>query len=74
MPGFTFMHKYQAGRSVFFLVSSKNGEDWKNTFIIATPIIGEIIAFDCVGSYCQQQGRSKEDKGGTYFKTLAHTN
>jgi len=38
----------------------KMGKRWgKNTFIFATLIIGEIIAFDCVGSYCQQQGKSK---------------
>lgn len=40
----------------------------KNTFIFATLIIGEIIAFDCVGSYCQQQGKSEEDKWGSRFQ------
>lgn len=59
MLGFAFMHK--ADLSGFF-VSRKNGEDIKNTFIIATLIIGEIIAFDCVGSYCQQQGKVKRIK------------
>jgi len=53
---------------ILFVFKKKMGKRWgKNTFIFATLIIGEIIAFDCVGSYCQQQGKSKKDKWGNRF-------
>lgn len=53
--------------SQFFYLKKMGKKMGKNTFIFATLIIGEIIAFDCVGSYCQQQGKSKEDKWGNRF-------